>query len=340
LNAWTVTYDGVEFPVDATSFFQELQTMAFAADASLTADSAPAVATFTITSYAGLAQQHGANSVIGAAAAKAVKATIAHINAAASNAFGNNALVLVVGMETTTEIRVNEGDWFAGNEQEGDFDIVNHVKEYHQKKRGRRQHSRRQVEENNFLARGGFNLGRELGNNTFDPQSACIGYDCSCFKAFAPASNFHGREWVTSQKSTPGQKQGCLSEKNQTTGDATPCWLNASDSSTKLDCDKICAHERKYCPCNTTAFDPSFLYPMHLEKHICKNCALGYTLSQQGCYVTSVGRTSSVQIAFWTGLAGVAALSGSWFALHSMTYPMFASLDLGDGIGMDKIKGN
>lgn len=336
MTSWTVTYDGVEFPAEATAFFQELQTMAVAAD-SLDAAAAPAVVTFTVTTYAGLAQKHGVDSAVGGAAAKAVKATIAHINAAATNAFGKDALVLAVAMETSAEARTNEGDWFANEEEEG-FDIVAHVKQYHTQKRGRRQHQRRDVEARSFMSRGTFELG-EGNNNTYDPQSECVGYDCACFKAFAPASTFHGREWITSQKTVPGQKQGCLAEKNAA-GAATPCLLNASDSTSVIKCDEVCAHERKYCPCNATDFDKTFLYPMHLEKHICKKCALGYTLSQKGCYLTEVGRTASVQIGFWTGLAGVAALSGSWFALHTMTYPMFASLDVGDGIGLDKIKGN
>lgn len=336
MTSWTVTYDGVKFPVEATAFFQELQTMAVASD-KLAGAASPAVATFTVTTFAGLAQKHGADSAVGVAAKKAVAATVAHIKAATTTAFGANALVLAVALETVADTQSKGGNWFANDAQPG-FDIVAHVNAYKNKKTGRR--SRRSVEDATFAARGGF--GVTPNGTKADSEVECVGYKCSCYKVYAPLSNFHGRPWVTSIKAEAGvdSKQGCLSSKNSTTGASTPCYLDASDpEKTEVKCDEICSHQKKWCPCNTTGFTADFLYPMHLEKHECTECALGYKLSQKGCYLETPQRSASVQIGFWTGLSGVAALSGSWYALHTMTNPMFASLDQGDGIPGLKLKG-
>jgi hypothetical protein len=310
--SWKVSYGGVEFPESATAFFQELKAMVEVAAAlpkTKATTQAPAVLTFTITSYADVVKTSGRGSKTGQAAKAAVESVIQTITGSVNTAYNGKAVVLAVALETAAAVAAK-----SRTEVVGGFSIVEHIQQHKLRKR------RATVIQQLGFASQGMNR----TNRTDTPE--CNRFRCACVKAFAPGLTFDGQYWAPITKAAEdgkgAQEKGCL--KNV---DATPGQCYELDQ----ECNTICASDPRWCPCNEPNFDPTYLAPMMMKAFTCTGCDLGYKLSDGECYLLEEQASANFNIALWTGLMATAGVSGIWYALHTIDSPMYSAVAGGGG---------
>eukprot|EP00039_Didymoeca_costata_P032302 m.37276 g.37276 ORF g.37276 m.37276 type:complete len:507 (+) comp9291_c0_seq1:26-1546(+) len=303
---------GVEFVGSDLDLFAELDAMVAAAKIKM---DGPTVFTFIVSKYSAIVNKYGENSQQSQAALKAISETAMSIASILDESFSGNALVMSVGLKNAPQV------------EQPAVERPFKMKEY--------------VESRHPVIRRNAKLLRAANDSMANRSSLalsvsnCQDYTCACFKAYAgiannmtDSENIDGRAWAPVSNAATDVKQGCLVE-NTTLG---ACKINGSE----VKCNTICANDKVFCPCESELFDPSYLYPVQLAGLFkCQACNPGFLLKDGACYLES-GFTATFNIALWTGLAGVAALAGIWYALHTIGAPIYSSFGGEEAIGAKK----